>query len=35
MRDLDIADTRAKLGIYTRTGLLGQGGDGSVPLLGD
>ena len=35
MRDLDIADTRAKLGIYTRTGLLGQGGDGAVPLLGD
>jgi argininosuccinate synthase len=35
MRDLDIADTRAKLGIYSRTGLLGQGGDGAVPLLGD
>ena len=34
MRDLDIADTRGKLGIYTRTGLLGSGSDGSVPLLG-
>ena len=34
MRNLDIADTRDKLGIYTRTGLLGQGGDGAIPLLG-
>ena len=34
MRTLDIADTRDKLGIYTRTGLLGASGDGSVPLLG-
>ena len=32
MRNLDIADTRDKLGIYTKTGLLG-GGDGLVPLL--
>jgi argininosuccinate synthase len=34
MRALDIADTRDKLGIYTRTGLLGASSDGSVPLLG-
>ncbi len=33
MRDLDIADTRDKLGIYTRTGLLGGGADGAIPLL--
>ena len=33
MRDLDIADTRDKLGIYARTGLLGTGGDGAIPLL--
>ena len=33
MRNLDIQDTRAKLGIYTATGLLGQGSDGSVALL--
>ncbi len=33
MRDLDIADTRDKLGIYSRTGLLGAGGDGAIPLL--
>ncbi len=33
MRNLDIQDTRAKLGIYTATGLLGQGSDGSVSLL--
>jgi argininosuccinate synthase len=33
MRNLDIQDTRHKLGIYTRTGLLG-GADGMVPLLG-
>lgn len=32
MRNLDIQDTRHKLGIYTRTGLLG-GADGMVPLL--
>jgi argininosuccinate synthase len=34
MRNLDIADTRGKLGIYTARGLLGRGGDGAVPLLG-
>jgi hypothetical protein len=36
MRNLDIQDTRAKLGIYTQTGLLGGGGDdadATVPLL--
>jgi len=33
MRNLDIQDTRHKLGIYTRTGLLG-GDDNLVPLLG-
>jgi argininosuccinate synthase len=34
MRNLDIEDTRGKLGIYTGTGLLGTASDGSVPLLG-
>jgi argininosuccinate synthase len=34
MRNLDIADTRDKLGIYTRTGLLGVGSEGAIPLLG-
>ena len=33
MRNLDIADTREKLGVYTRAGLLGAGSDGSIPLL--
>jgi argininosuccinate synthase len=33
MRNLDIADTRGKLGIYTATGLLGQGGDDAVALI--
>ena len=33
MRDLDIADTRDKLGIYARTGLLGGGADGAIPLI--
>ena len=33
MRNLDIADTREKLGVYTRTGLLGAQSDGSIPLL--
>ena len=28
-----VADTRDKLGIYTRTGLLGASSDGSIPLL--
>jgi argininosuccinate synthase len=31
---MDIADTREKLAIYTRTGLLGSGSDGGIPLLG-
>jgi argininosuccinate synthase len=34
MRNLDITDTRAKLGIYSRAGLLGTAGDSSLPLLG-
>jgi argininosuccinate synthase len=34
MRNLDIADTRAKLGVYTAVGLLGTSSDGTVPLLG-
>jgi argininosuccinate synthase len=33
MRNLDISDTRDKLGIYSRTGLLGSGSEGSIPLL--
>lgn len=33
MRNLDIADTREKLGVYTRTGLLGAQSEGSIPLL--
>ena len=33
MRNLDIADTRDKLGIYSRTGLLGKGSDGAIALL--
>ena len=33
MRNLDIADTRGKLGIYARTGLIGASSDGSIPLL--
>jgi argininosuccinate synthase len=33
MRNLDITDTRGKLGIYARTGLLGASSDGSIPLL--
>ena len=33
MRNLDISDTRHKLGIYTRSGLLGSQADGSIPLL--
>ena len=31
MRNLDIVDTRSKLGIYTQAGLLSQGGDGALP----
>jgi argininosuccinate synthase len=34
MRNLDIQDTRAKLGVYSAAGLLGPAADGSVPLLG-
>jgi argininosuccinate synthase len=34
MRNLDIADTREKLGIYTRSGLLAQPGGAALPLLG-
>ena len=33
MRNLDIIDTRQKLGIYTGAGLLGNQSDGSIPLL--
>ncbi|MFN0184987.1 MAG: argininosuccinate synthase [Aquabacterium sp.] len=33
MRNLDIEDTRAKLGIYTAAGLLGASSDGAMPLL--
>ena len=33
MRDLDIADTRVKLSIYSRVGLLGKQDDGSVQLI--
>ena len=33
MRNLDIADTRDKLGIYSQVGLL-RGAEGSIPLLG-
>ena len=33
MRNMDIADTREKLGVYTQVGLLGTGSDGGVPLL--
>jgi argininosuccinate synthase len=35
MRNLDIADTRQKLGIYSATGLLGDQREGSLPLLTD
>ena len=34
MRDLDIADSRDKLAVYSRVGLLGSGRDGEVTLLG-
>ena len=33
MRDLDIADSREKLGIYSRVGLLGEDADGGVQLI--
>ena len=35
MRNLDIVDTRAKLGIYARSGLLSLGSGASMPKLGD
>jgi argininosuccinate synthase len=35
MRHLDITDTRDKLLLYVKTGLLGPGGEGSLPLLGE
>jgi len=34
MRNLDIEDTRGKLGVYTKVGLLGTGSDSGIPLLG-
>jgi argininosuccinate synthase len=34
MRNLDIADTRDKLGVYTRAGLLSAGGNAGLPQLG-
>jgi len=34
MRGMDISDTREKLRIYSSTGLLGSGSDGSIALLG-
>jgi len=34
MRHLDITDTRDKLLLYVKTGLLGPGSEGSLPLLG-
>ncbi|MDO8376686.1 MAG: argininosuccinate synthase, partial [Aquabacterium sp.] len=33
MRNLDIQDTRDKLGIYSQVGLLGASSDGAIPLL--
>ena len=33
MRNMDIGDTREKLAIYSRTGLLGANADGELPLL--
>jgi argininosuccinate synthase len=33
MRNLDIDDTRGKLSIYTRVGLLGADADGAIPLI--
>src|SRR4051794_8572568 len=35
MRNLDIVDTRDKLGIYSKTGLLSQGGSAGLPQLGE
>jgi argininosuccinate synthase len=33
MRNLDIDDTRDKLGVYSRAGLLGQDSGNDIPLL--
>jgi argininosuccinate synthase len=33
MRNLDIQDTRQKLGLYSQVGLLGADSDGAIPLL--
>ncbi|MFM2341911.1 MAG: argininosuccinate synthase, partial [Pseudomonadota bacterium] len=33
MRNLDISDTRAKLGLYGKAGLLGGSAGGALPLL--
>ncbi len=33
MRNMDISDTREKLSIYSKVGLLGTGSDGALPLL--
>ena len=35
MRHLDITDTRDKLLLYVKTGLLGPGSGGSMPLLSE
>jgi argininosuccinate synthase len=35
MRNLDIVDTREKLGVYTKAGLLSVGGGAALPSLGD
>ena len=35
MRNLDIVDTRAKLGVYGKAGLLAGGDCGLLPQLGD
>jgi argininosuccinate synthase len=35
MRNLDIVDTREKLGVYSRAGLLSAGGDAPLPSLGE
>ncbi|MEO8858867.1 MAG: argininosuccinate synthase, partial [Burkholderiaceae bacterium] len=35
MRNLDIVDTREKLSIYVKTGLLSVGGDTALPVLGN
>jgi argininosuccinate synthase len=35
MRNLDIIDTRGKLAVYAKAGLLSSGGDAPLPSLGD